>query len=129
MASHGVDLVQIARIERLWREHGDRFLTRVFTPAERAYCLDSRTPAERLAGRFAAKEAVLKVLGTGWRAGIGWADVETLPDALGRPVVTLHGVAAQLAAAAQIGSVIVSISHSGDYVLASAIGLRAPVRA
>lgn len=126
---HGVDLIEIARIERLWREHGDRFLTRVFTSAERAHCLDSRTPAERLAGRFAAKEAVLKVLGTGWRAGIGWTDVETLPDALGRPVVTLHGVAAELAAGAEIAQIVISISHSGGFVIASAIGLRTPTPA
>lgn len=120
---HGVDLVAIARIERIWRDHGDHFLARIFTPAERTYCLDCKTPAIRLSGRFAAKEAVLKVLGTGWRGGIEWTDIETLPDPLGRPVVTLSGESARIAAEREIADILVSISHAGDYAMASAIGI------
>lgn len=120
---HGVDLVAIARIERIWRDHGEHFLARIYTPAERAYCLDCKTPAIRLSGRFAAKEAVLKVLGTGWRGGIEWTDIETLPDPLGRPVVRLTGESARIAAERGIAEILVSISHAGDYAMASAIGV------
>lgn len=123
IVGHGVDIVQCARIERVWGEHGDLFLRRVFTPAEREHCLSSRTPVVRLSGRFAAKEAALKALGTGWRGGILWTDVETLPDPLGKPVVHLHGEAARLADAQRIERVLMTISHAGDYAVASAIAL------
>jgi holo-[acyl-carrier protein] synthase len=94
----------------------------VYSPAECEYCLDCKQVAARLSGRFAAKEAVLKALGTGLRAGINWTEVETLPDALGRPIVTLHGEAARRAAQLGITTVLVSISHTGDYAVASALG-------
>jgi holo-[acyl-carrier protein] synthase len=123
VVAHGIDLVRCDRIARLWREHGERFLERIFTPAERAYCLDCREPAVRLSGRFAAKEAVFKVLGTGWRGSARWTEIETLPDALGRPLLTLHGAAAGLAQALGIQLVLVSISHTGEYATASALGL------
>jgi len=123
--AHGVDIVVCARIARIWQDHGDRFLERLYTPAERAYCLECRTPLPRLAGRFAAKEAVLKVLGTGLRGGLEWTDIETLPDGLGKPVVALHGAAGRAAAALGITGVLMSISHAGDYAVASAIGIRA----
>lgn len=80
-------------------------------------------PVIRLAGRFAAKEAVMKALGTGWRGGMKWTDIETLPDELGKPVVHLHGEAAQLAATQGIQQILMSISHAGDYAIASAIGV------
>ena len=120
--AHGVDLVHVPRIARAWREHGDRFLARVYSPAERAYCLEAKDPLPRLAGRFAAKEAVMKMLGTGWRGGVEFADIEALPDPAGRPLVTLHGVAAEMARALGIAGVLLSISHSGEYAIASAIG-------
>ncbi len=123
--AHGVDLVNLPRIARAWHDHGERFLQRVYTPAERAYCLDAKDPVPRLAGRFAAKEAVMKLLGTGWRGGLEFADIETLPDPAGRPLVTLHGVAARMAGALGIAQVLISISHSGEYAVASAIGLSA----
>jgi holo-[acyl-carrier protein] synthase len=123
--SHGVDLVEIARIARIWSEHGDYFARRVFTPAELEYCLASRSPEIRLAGRFAAKEAVLKVLGTGWRGGIQWTDIEVLPDGLGKPIVALAGRTAALAAQLGLGTILLSISHAGQYAIASAVGLRA----
>lgn len=124
--AHGVDIVAIARIGEMRDRHGDRFLERVYTPTEREYCLASKTPLVRLAGRFAAKEAVLKVLGTGWRGGIGWTDVETLPDRFGRPHVFLHNECARLATEQGIESVLMSISHAGDYAIASAIGVGSP---
>lgn len=119
----GVDLVPCERIGRMLRDHGDAFLERLYTPREREFCLEPKDPVPRLAGRFAAKEAVLKSLGTGWRGGILWTDVETLPDALGRPVVTLRGKAGELAGALGVTCVLVSISHAGDYAVASATAL------
>jgi holo-[acyl-carrier protein] synthase len=122
VVAHGIDIVRCDRIERLWREHEQRFLDRVYTPAEREYCLNCKTPAIRLSGRFAAKEAVMKVLGTGWRGPLRWTDIETRPDPLGKPVVSLHGEAARLAASLGIERILVSISHTDEYAMASAIG-------
>jgi holo-[acyl-carrier protein] synthase len=122
--AHGVDLVRCDRIARIWRDHGELFLERVYTPAERRYCLDGKRAVVRLSGRFAAKEAVLKALGTGWRGGIRWTDVETLPDTAGKPVVTLHGEAATVARGLGIGVLLLSISHTAEHALASVIALR-----
>jgi len=126
VVGHGVDLVECRRIGEIWRRHGEAFLRRVYTPAERAYCLDCRAPVVRLAGRWAAKEAVLKALGTGWRGGIEFVDIEVLPDGLGRPHVQLRGRTADLARTLGISHMLVSISHTEDYALASAIGVSAP---
>jgi holo-[acyl-carrier protein] synthase len=123
--AHGVDIVVVARVERIWREHGERFLQRVFTPDELSYCLDCKTPALRLSGRFAAKEAALKALGTGWRAGVEWTDVETLPDGYGKPWLTLHKHSAKVATELGIERMLVSISHAGEYAVASVIALGA----
>lgn len=120
--SHGVDIVQISRIQRACKQHGDSFVERIYTPAERAYCLDVRMPAIRFSGRFAAKEAVMKALGTGWRGGMKWTDIETLSDELGKPVVRVYGEAVQRAEQLGIHTFHISISHSGDYAIASVIG-------
>lgn len=125
-AVHGIDIVDIARIERMLSEHGDRFLERVFTEHERADC--ARTPgrqAERYAARFAAKEATLKALGTGWRSGIAWTDVETRLEPSGAPVLRLHGMAAQIAHSQAICGWALSLSHAGSMAVASVIGWRA----
>ena len=119
---HGVDIVSIARIARMHADHGHHFLDRCFTPREQAYCLDSRHNAQRLAGRFAAKEAILKVLGTGWRGQIAWTDMEILPDPQGKPVLTLEGESAHIAHALGIAAWHLSISHSDEHAIASAIG-------
>jgi len=121
--AHGIDIVEIARLERLWQSHAERFLQRVYTPAEQAYCLDSRTPAIRLAGRFAVKEAVFKALGTGWRGGLEWTDVETLPDPLGKPLLSVTGGTARLAGTLGIAHFLVSISHAGGFATASVLGI------
>lgn len=124
----GIDIVEIARIERLLFDHGERFLARVYTPAERIYCIRSRTPAIRLAGRFAAKEALLKMLGTGWRGGIAWSDMEILSDPLGKPHVGLYGACALRAGELGLSRFEVSISHAGGFAVAAAIGTgEAPV--
>jgi holo-[acyl-carrier protein] synthase len=126
--AHGLDLVHCPRVARVWQSHSERFLNRVYTAAERAYCLDCKDPLVRLSGRFAAKEAVMKMLGTGWRGGVEWTDIETLPDPLGKPLVVLHGVTAKLAETLGIAHVLVSISHAGEYAIATAIGIRSATR-
>ena len=127
--AHGIDIVRCDRVARVWRDHADRFLERVYTPAERDYCLNCRTPAIRLSGRFAAKEAVFKVLGTGWSGDIHWTDIETLPDALGKPLVTLHGATASLAESMGIKHILLSISHTPEYATAFASSSSAMSRA
>lgn len=128
IVGHGIDIVETERIEAMVRRHGPHFLDRVFTTREQDYC--SRNPKryiEHLAGRFAAKEAILKVLGTGWRGGIAWTDMEILPEASGQPKVTLSGECLKIAAELGICRWHVSISHIKTHATASAIGLRAPL--
>ncbi len=122
---HGVDLVEVARIARLASEHADRFLGRVFTPAERAYCLAGRRCDEHLAARFAAKEATMKALGTGWRSGIAWTDVEVVSLPSGAPTLRLSGRAAELAESQRIVRWLVSLSHTREHAIASVIGVSA----
>lgn len=123
IVAHGIDLVHLPRLERVWTVHGERFLARVFTPVERTYCLARHRAAVHLAGRFAVKEAVMKVLGTGWSRGLQWTDIETVAGESGRPEVRLLGRAAELAAERGITQVLVSITHAGEYAQASALGL------
>src|SRR5688500_8929628 len=122
---HGIDIVVTARIKKLVDDHGQHFLDRVFTPLEQQYC--ARNPKryyEHLSGRFAAKEAILKVLGTGWRGGIAWTDVEVRPEPSGQPRVNLTGESARIATELGISRWHVSISHIETHATASAIGLR-----
>ncbi len=121
--AHGIDLVEVARIAQIRTRHSDRFLTRVFTDAERAYALDTRRADERLAARFAAKEAVMKALGTGLADGIRWTDVEVVRDDAGRPGVALHGRAAEIARARGISGWLLSLSHTREMAMASVIAL------
>jgi len=98
----GVDVVEIGRIERALERTGDRFARRVFTPAELADCRRHRAPARQLALRFAAKEAAMKALGTGWGGGVGWHDLEVVRDAGGGgPSLRFHGGAAERARASR----------------------------
>jgi holo-[acyl-carrier protein] synthase len=125
LVGHGIDLVEIARIRRLHELHGRHFLDRVFTPAEQAYCIaNPKRYFEHLAGRFAAKEAVLKVLGTGWRGGIAWTDIEIVKDPDGQPGVQLSGECARIATERGITRWLVSLSHIETHATASAIGIR-----
>jgi holo-[acyl-carrier protein] synthase len=119
---HGVDLVEIARIERMLDDHGDRFSARCFTTEERAYAeASAAVRGERYAARFAAKEAVLKALGTGLRDGIEWTDIEVRRSAAGAPSVELRGRAADIARSLGIGSWTLSLSHAGGMAMASVI--------
>ncbi len=122
---HGVDLVDDARIARMVEEHGDRFLERVFTQEERSHSGSGEGwRIERLAARFAAKEAVLKALGTGWRGGIAWTDVEVVKEPSGRPAVRLHGEAQAVALKLGVVAWHLSLSHAGGFSMASAIASR-----
>ncbi len=125
IVGHGIDIVETARIKALVENHGEHFLERVFTPAEQRYCaLSPKRYFEHLAGRFAAKEAVLKVLGTGWRGGIAWTDVEVVKETSGQPKIVLTGECLRIARELGIRRWHVSISHIETHATASAIGLR-----
>ncbi len=119
--AHGVDLVDCGRLGELIERYGQRFLKRVFTPAELAYCLGKKRELEHLAGRFAAKEAVLKVLGTGWRGGINWTDIEVLNEPSGQPRVRLAGECRRIAEEKALGEILISISHIRTHAIASAV--------
>lgn len=121
IAGTGVDLVEVSRIAEVIERHGDRFLGRVFTASETAYCQSHGVPEQHFAGRFAVKEAVLKALGTGWRGRIRWTDIDVSRDAYGAPHVTLSGAAGQRAAELHIETVHVSLSHTRQHAIAHAI--------
>ena len=121
--AHGVDLIDCSRLAESLRRHGQRFLERVFTPAELDYCLAKRRHLEHLAGRFAAKEAVLKVLGTALVRGMKWTEIEILNEPSGQPRVTLAGRILATARGQGIGDVLISISHIDTHAIASAIAL------
>ena len=116
-----MDIVDIARIQALLDRYGDRFLRRVYTEAEVEYAMRGANKAERLAGRFAVKEAVMKALGTGKSLGILWRDVETLRGRSGKPEVHMHGQAVKWAKSRHGGSVHVSITHDGGKAVAFVI--------
>ena len=116
----GIDVVPLARIRTSLDRHKDAFLAKMLTPKEREYCTGARM-LERVSGRVAAKEAVMKVIGQGWPA-LSWADIEVLPDATGRPAVSLFGKAREFADAAGLDALDVSITHDGDLAIAAALG-------
>jgi len=126
VVAHGVDLVDSGRLAGSIERHGAKFLDRVYTPHEQAYCKTRRkSEIQSLAGRFAVKEAVLKVLGTGWAKGIAWTDVEVYNEESGQPRVRLDGMCAQIAGEQGIGEILISISHIDTHAIASAIALAA----
>jgi len=117
----GVDIAEVDRIKQAIARHGRGFVERVFTPAEIAYCERHRNAAERYAGRFAAKEAAMKALGTGWRKGVRWLDVEVTRNSSGKPSLALHGVAGQFAEKLGVKHISLTITHSGNTALAQVI--------
>jgi holo-[acyl-carrier protein] synthase len=118
---HGVDLTEVSRIEKMLNDHPDRFLERCFTPTERRDAGEGPRRAERLAARFAAKEAALKALGTGWSDGIGWTDIEVVRNNAGKPELVVVGRAAQIAGVLGIARWHVSLTHTGTHAMASVI--------
>ena len=99
IVSHGIDLVDFPRIESMIERHGARFLNRVFTQREQSDAEAAYNRIEKLAGRFAGKEAVMKLLGTGWRGKIAWTDIEIVNSAMGQPVVEISGEVRRIAEA------------------------------
>ncbi len=121
--SVGVDIIEIERIARTLARFGERFLHRVYTDAEIAYC---QGRPSRLAARFAAKEAVAKALGVGvfWREGVYWRDVEVIRDRRGKPGIRLHGGALERAQQEGLTGWAVSLSHSRDYAVAMVVATK-----
>jgi holo-[acyl-carrier protein] synthase len=117
----GLDIAEIDRIEAALSRHGAPILERLYTPAEVAYCESFRGKFERYAGRFAAKEAAMKALGTGWRSGIRWRDIEVMREPSGKPSLRLHGVAGQVAERLGVKNISLTITHSGNLALAEVI--------
>ena len=121
IVSVGTDLVQIERLGEALERRGERFLRRVFTDGERAYCEARNRPQTHYAGRFAVKEAVMKVLGTGWSGGGRWVDIEVERPENQAPAVVLHGETARIAEEKGIRRVWISITHDGGLAMAVAI--------
>ncbi|MFA4835084.1 MAG: holo-ACP synthase [Dehalococcoidia bacterium] len=118
MLVHGIDIVEISRIREALNSWGARFVKRIYTDGEIEYC-QGRVPA--LAARFAAKEAVMKALGTG-NIGISWHDIEILPDQNGAPLVHLSGGARSRAGELGIKNLAIALSHSREHAIASVVG-------
>lgn len=117
----GIDLVEIPRIQQSLERFGPRFLNRVYTEAEQAYCLRKRNAAESLAARFAAKEAGAKALGTGISRGVNWLEIEVIREPGGRPALRFHGRAAQIAAQLGVLHTALSLTHTSDLAMASVL--------
>src|SRR5262249_2408794 len=120
----GTDIVECLRIGRMVEEHGELFLNRVYTPREIRYCQARKHATEHFAGRWAAKEAVLKCLGTGMRRGLGWTDIEVRNDPNGQPRVRLCGAAKDQAQGMRISDILLTISHCRAYATAYALAVR-----
>lgn len=122
--AHGIDLVDFPRIEEMIARHGERFVNRIFTKAEQAYADSNKNKSEKLAGRFAAKEAILKLIGTGWRGKIAWTDIEIINNRKGQPEVTLQGEVEKIAARLGVTQISLSITHTANFAIASAVAIR-----
>ncbi|MAS94233.1 MAG: holo-[acyl-carrier-protein] synthase [Verrucomicrobiales bacterium] len=119
----GIDIIDTDRIEESVKKFGDRFLDRIFTPAERSYC-EARKPSSRhFAARFAAKEAIAKALGTGIGVHLEWRDMEILRDEAGKPYVTLSGNGKDFADENKIREILISLSHADNHAAANALAV------
>jgi holo-[acyl-carrier protein] synthase len=119
----GTDITECLRIAQMIERHGELFVTRVYTPLEIDYCRSRRMATQHFAGRWAAKEAVLKAIGTGWRRGISWRDIEIRNSPGGRPQAFLRAGTQEIAARLGIHCVLVSISHCRSHATAFAVAL------
>jgi holo-[acyl-carrier protein] synthase len=117
----GSDLAQVERIRKSIAQYGDRFLNRVYTERERAYASSKANPAERYAARFAAKEAGMKAIGTGWRRGITWKDFEVVNETSGQPTLRLSGVALEISATMGVEHISISLTHTAETAFAVVI--------
>ncbi|MBS0267076.1 MAG: holo-ACP synthase [Planctomycetes bacterium] len=119
----GTDIIEVLRIGQMIERHGEVFLNRVFTEDEVQYCQRRKEYTQHFAGRWAAKEAVMKTLGTGWSRGVGWRDIEVCTSRSGQPSVILRGGAREIAEQAGICEVLITISHCRSYATATAIAV------
>jgi len=117
----GIDIVEVPRVAASIGRFGARFLQRVFTDAEIRYCQSKQNAAERFAARFAAKEAGLKAIGTGWRHGVAWKDVEVRREPSGRPTIAFTGKAAEFATKLGVTRTSLSLSHTKEHAIAQVI--------
>ncbi|HUS18658.1 MAG TPA: holo-[acyl-carrier-protein] synthase [Terriglobales bacterium] len=117
----GIDITEVSRIAAAIARYGDRFLQRVYTPREIAYCRSKRNASERFAARFAAKEAAMKAIGTGLRRGVTWQDVEIGHEPGGRPTIVFSGKAAEFAAKLGMQRVALSLTHTETTAMAQVI--------
>lgn len=121
IVSIGSDLARIERMQAALERRGERLRDRLFTPAEQAYCERRKERATHYAGRFAVKEAVMKVLGTGWRRGVRWIDIEVVRESGAAPRCILHGESARIAERLGIARIHVTITHDGGMAMAVAV--------
>jgi len=121
--SIGTDIVEVVRIGQMIERHGEIFLNRVYTDDEIRYCQRRKEYTQHFAGRWAAKEAVMKTLGTGWSRGVGWRDIEICSSRSGAPSIVLRGAAREIAQQAGICDVLISISHCRSFATATAIAV------
>ena len=117
----GIDIAEVPRIAESIKRFGERFIQRVFTEGEIRYCDSKANRFERYAARFAAKEAAMKALGTGWNHGVRWRDVEVAREPGRRPTIKFHGKAAEFAARLNTKNISLSITHTSEQALASVI--------
>ncbi len=117
----GVDLAEVSRVRAAIERRGQAFLRRVYTEREIAYCEKHRNNFERYAGRFAAKEAAMKALGTGWSNGVRWVDIEVARMASSKPTLALHGATLAIAERIGVKNISLSITHTGDWAFAEVI--------
>jgi holo-[acyl-carrier protein] synthase len=117
----GIDLCEVDRIRASVERYGDRFVRRVYTPGEIAYVQRKANRYERYAARFAAKEAGMKAIGTGWRRGVRWQDFEVANLPSGKPTLKFHGVAAEFARRLGVKTVALSLTHTKDTAMAHVI--------
>ena len=120
----GTDIVECLRIAKMIEQHGEQFLTRVYTDWEIRYCRSRKHSTEHFAGRWAAKEAILKCLGTGWRRGLCWTDIEVRNDPNGQPQVHVGGAAKEHAQKMRVANILLSISHCRAYATAYAMAIQ-----
>jgi holo-[acyl-carrier protein] synthase len=117
----GIDIAEVKRIATVIESQKERFLRRVYTPEEVAYCEQFKNRFERYAGRFAVKEAAMKALGTGWSRGVRWVDLEVVRLRGGRPTLFLKGEAKKIADALGVKNVVISITHTSEQAIAHVI--------
>jgi len=117
----GTDLAEVARIRQSIARYGDRFVNRIYTAGERAYALSKANQAERFAARFAAKEAGMKAIGTGWRGGVTWKDFEVVNERSGRPTLQVTGVAREIADRMGVERISISLTHTSELAFAMVI--------